>query len=67
MPLYRENEKDKHIQQSRLIFGPIAGRMGGTYNRIERPFCLPDNLSTHNLNESIRQDVINYFLLSKIP
>jgi len=48
MLLYRENEKDRHIHQSQLIFGPIAGRMGGTYNQIERPFCLPDNLSTQS-------------------
>ena len=40
MPIYREKEKDRHIQKSRHIFGPVAGQMGGTYNGMERPFCL---------------------------
>jgi len=67
MPVYREKEKDRHIQQSRHVFGAMAGRMKGTYNQIERPFCLPDNLSANNLHESFRQDAIDYFLLRKIP
>jgi hypothetical protein len=67
MPIYREKEKDRHIQKSQHIFGPVAGQMGGTYNGIERSFCLPDNLSALNLDESIRQEAIDYFLLRKIP
>ena len=67
MPAYRENEKRRHIDQSRSIFGSSAGRMGGSYNRRKRPFCLPDNLSAHNLHESIRQDAIEYFLKRRIP
>ena len=56
MPAYRDIEKDKHIQRSQLIFGPSAGRMGGTYNQIERPFYLPNELSDYNLHESIRKE-----------
>ncbi len=41
--------------------------MGGTYNKITRPFCLPDRLSTYNLHEAIRQDAIDYFILRRIP
>jgi len=67
MPAYRDIEKNKHIQRSRLIFGSSAGRMGGTYNQIERPFCLPNKLSEHNLHESIRKDAVDYFLLRRIP
>ena len=67
MPSYRENEKDRHIQQSQLIFGTTAGRMKGTYNKIERSFCLPDDLSSHNLHKSIRKDAIRYFMKRIIP
>lgn len=66
MPAYRENEKNRHIQGSQLVFGPTAGRMGGTYNNRERPFCLPDDLSAHNLHESIRRDAVDYFMLRRI-
>ena len=67
MPAYRDIEKKKHIQRSQLIFGSRAGRMGGTYNQIERPFCLPNELSGYNLHESIRKDAVDYFLLRRIP
>ncbi len=67
MPAYRDIEKNKHIQRSKLIFGPSAGRMGGTYNEIERPFCLPSKLSNNNLHGSIRKDAVDYFLLRRIP
>jgi len=46
-----------------MIFDKTAGKMGGIYNDIGRPFCLPDNLSAHNLHESIRKDAIEYFRL----
>ena len=67
MPVYRNIEKKKHSLRGKSVFGPEAGRMGGTYNKIERPFCLPDRLSTYNLHESIRQDAIDYFILRPIP
>lgn len=67
MPSYRENEKDRHIQRSKSVFGLKAGIMGGRYNKIERPFCLSDDLSSHNLHESIRKDAILYFLRRSIP
>jgi hypothetical protein len=49
MTSYRDIEKKKHIQRSQLIFGSSAGRMGGTYNQIERPFCLPNEQSGTDL------------------
>ena len=67
MPAYRDIEKKKHIHGSQLIFGSRAGRMGGTYNQIERPFCLPNELSDYNLHESIRKNAVDYFLLRRIP
>jgi hypothetical protein len=67
MPGYRNREKEKHILRGNLVFGSEAGRMGGTYNKIKRPFCLPDRLSTYNLHKSIRQDAIDYFIDRRIP
>ena len=67
MPSYRKNEKNRYIRRSKIIFGKTAGEMGGTYNNIERPFCLPDNLSKYNLHKSIRKDAIDYFRLRCIP
>ena len=63
MPVYRDREKKKYPLRGETVFGPEAGRMGGTDNRIKRPFCLPDRLCTYNLHESIRQDAIDYFIL----
>ena len=67
MPSYRDNEKNRHIRRSQKVFGKTAGKMEGTYNDIKYPFCLPDNLSAHNLHESIRKDAIDYFRLRSIP
>jgi len=50
-----------------MIFGKTAGKLEGTYNNIKYPFCLPDNLSDHNLHESIRKVAIDYFRLRSIP
>jgi len=67
MPAYRDNEKIRYIQRSKLMFEPTACQMWGTYNQIKRSFCLPDDLSAHNLHESIRKEAIDYFLLRRIP
>ena len=67
MPVYRNREKKKYPHRGESVFGPEAGRMWGTYNNTPRPFCLPDELSTYNLHESIRQDAIDYFILRRIP
>ncbi len=67
MPLYRENQKNRQAERSKIIFEPAASQMRGTYNKIERPFCLPDDLSAHNLHESIRKGAIDYFHLRRIP
>jgi hypothetical protein len=56
MHAYRDIGKKKQIQRGKLIFGPSVGRMGGTYNKKERPFCLPNELSDYNLHESIRKE-----------
>jgi len=67
MIVYRNSEKKKHIQRSKSVFGPEAGILGGRYNKIKRPFCLPDDLSSHNLHKSIRKDAIRYFMKRIIP
>ncbi len=64
---YRDDEKAFYEANSVAIFGEQAGVMGGDYRNIPRDFCLPNDLSAHNLHNSIRSHAIQYFLDRSIP
>ena len=57
---FRDREKKRYEATRHTLFGPEASGHG-TYRGISRPFCLPDDHSSHNLYDGIREEAITYF------
>lgn len=64
---FRDQQKKHHSNNAQAIFGQAAGMMDGDYNGQPRAFCLPDDMTDHNLHESLRAAAIEYFQDRNIP
>ncbi len=59
------DEKERYAKLKSVLFSPEA-QPDGTYNKKSYPFCLADGYSQENLNESFRDEAIEYFKERKI-
>ena len=57
---FRDREKKRYESARQILFAPEASG-NGTYRRISRSFCLPDDRSSHNLYKGVREEAITYF------
>ena len=67
MPSYRDIQKKRHVRIAHSVFQSPADTMGGLYKGKARDFCLPDENSSDNLHESIRDAALEYFAKRSIP
>lgn len=63
---FRDREKQRYRKLKAQLFSSKA-QPGGLYKGKRRSFCLADDCSVENIHESIRDEIIAYFITRDIP